>query len=104
MKDRLPEEAHIFAAAIPDMRAHFESAAARSPDYRFVLASIAEDLAQAEADIFATGTDSRRVAMSRFNLIAAAEGSDYYPLIAHEFESALEICLAHQRRMKGPSV
>lgn len=102
MKDRLPEE-EVFAAAIPDIRAHFENAAQRSPDYRFVLASIAEDLRQAEEEIFATGTQSRRVAMSRFNLIAAAEGSDYYPLIAHEFESALDICLAHQRRLKGPA-
>lgn len=102
MRDKLPEEHHIFVAAISDMRAHFEEASRRSPDHSFILDSIAEDLRQAERLISSQGPEPRHVERTRVNLIIAAEGSDYYPMIAHEFDGALEIALHHQRRLKGP--
>lgn len=102
MRDKMPEEHHIFVAAISDMRAHFEEAARRSPDHSFILESIADDLRQAERLISNEGSEPRHVERARSNLIVAAEGSHYYPMIAHEFDGALEIALHHQRRLKGP--
>ncbi|TAL37306.1 MAG: hypothetical protein EPN97_05620 [Alphaproteobacteria bacterium] len=102
MRNRLPEEHHVFAAALPDIRAHFEDAAKRSPDHFFVLNTIAEDLKQAEERLAANGPDSRYLESIRVTLIHAAEGVHYYPMIAHEFETALDIALHHQRRIKGP--
>jgi hypothetical protein len=102
MRDKLPEEHHIFIAALPDMRAHFEGAAQRSPDHSFVLDSIAEELRLAERLISNHGPEPRHVERARTNLIIAAEGSHYYPLVAHEFDGALEIALRHKRDFKGP--
>ena len=102
MRDKLPEEHHIFIAALPDMRAHFEEAALRSPDHSFVLDSIADELRLAERLISNHGPEPRHVERARANLLTAAEGSYYYPLVAHEFDSALDIALHHKRRMKGP--
>lgn len=102
MRNRLPEEHHVFAAALPDIRAHFEDAAKRSPDHFFILNCIAEDLRETERRIASSITGAARIELSRNTLIHAAEGSDYYPMIAHEFEVALEIALHHQKRLKGP--
>jgi hypothetical protein len=102
MRDRLPEEHQVFAAALPDIRAHFEAAAKRSPDHHFVLNSIAEDLRETERRIASSITGAGHLERSRNTLIHAAEGSNYYPMIAHEFEVALEIALYHQKKLKGP--
>lgn len=102
MRNRLPEEHHVFAAALPDIRAHFEDAAKRSPDHHFVLNTIAEDLRETERRIAASVAGKAHIERSRNTLIHAAEGSDYYPMIAHEFEVALEIVLHHQKKLKGP--
>jgi hypothetical protein len=102
MRDRLPEEHHIFAAALPDIRAHFEDAARRGGDHSFILNAIAEDLRQAERLIALSGMEPQHLHRARFNLLAAAEGVDYYPMIAHEFDAALDIALDHQRKLKGP--
>lgn len=104
MRDKLPTEHQIITAAMPEMRAHFEEAARRFPDHSFVLDSIAEELRLAEKLIASEGAQPRHVERLRFNLIAAAEASDYYPLVAHEFDAALDIALAHQKKLKGPGV
>lgn len=104
MRDQFPEEHHIIIAALPDMRAHFEDAARRSPDHSFVLASIADDLRQTEKLISLNGPKALHIEQARSNLIIAAEGSHYYPMVAHEFDAALDIALQHQRKLKGPGV
>jgi hypothetical protein len=104
MRNRLPEEHHVFAAALPDIRAHFEDAAKRSPDHFFVLNTIAEDLRETERRIACSVISAVHLERSRATLIHAAEGSDYYPMIAHEFETALDIALHHQKRLKGPGL
>ena len=102
MRDKLPEDHDIFIAAISDMRLHFEDAAKRSPDHSFVLESVAYDLLQAERLISGNGLEPLHVERARVNLILAAEGSHYYPMVAHEFDAALDIALEHQRKLKGP--
>ena len=103
MRDKLPEDHDIFIAAVTDMRLHFEDAAKRSPDHSFVLESVAYDLLQAER-LFAGSFDPLHVERARSNFIVAAEGSHYYPMVAHEFDAALDIALGHQRKLKGPGV
>lgn len=104
MRDKLPEDHDIFLSALTDMRLHFEEAARRSPDHSFVLDSIAHDLRQMERLVSGEGSTPRHVEQARSNLIIAAEGSHYYPMVAHEFDAALDIALHHQRKMKGPGV
>lgn len=104
MRDKFPAEHHVISSAVPDMRAHFEEAARRSPDHSFVLDSLAEELRQAEKLIANEGPQPRHVERVRFNLLAAADGADYYPMIAHEFDAALDIALSHQRKLKGPAL
>jgi hypothetical protein len=101
MKDTIPEEHHFFISALPEMRAHFEEAAKRSPDHSFVLRSLAEEFAQAEMLIAAQPGHRIHVERARSTLLIAAGGSDYYPLVAHEFDEALAIW---QRHHKGPKL
>ncbi len=104
MRDKLPEEHHVFAAALPDMRAHFEEASRRSPDHSFVLDHIADELRQAEHLVASNNAEPRHFERLRMNLITAAEGAHYYPLVAHEFDAALDIALSHQKKLKTPGL
>ena len=104
MRDKFPAEHHVLGAALPDMRAHFEEASRRSPDHSFVLDSLAEELRQAEKLIADEGPQPRHVERVRFNLLAAADGVEYYPMIAHEFDAVLDIALSHRNKLKSPGL
>ena len=105
MKERLPQEHHIFAAALPDLRAHFEEAAQKTPSYAFVFHSIAYDLRRAEQSVAESGVAASKtpIETARGTLIAIAHEPDFGAL-GGDMEAALEIALTHQKKMHNPGL
>lgn len=105
MRDRLTNDHDSFAAALPEMRAHFEGASKASGQYAFVLDSIADDLRRAEQSVVSYGvTDSARaINTARQTLIAIYEEPDF-GAIGGEIAAAADIAQRHHKKLKTPGV
>ena len=105
MRDRLPQEHDVFAAALPDLRAHFEQAAQNSADYTFIFGSIADDMRRAEQHVAENGVvaSGQHIERARQTLISISEATDYH-VLGGDLEAAVNIAVAHSKRMAGPAV
>lgn len=103
MRDHLPEEHNVFAAALPELVEHFEAAAKHSGDYAFVLDSITEDLRRAHTAVELHGVEksTRAIDSAKQTLIAIAEEPDFAAL-GGALAGALNITQKHQK--KGPGL
>jgi len=102
MRDLLPDDHDVFAAALPEMRAHFETAAQHRGDYGFVYRSIADDLARAERSVAEYGVADSKAAINtaRQTLIAISEEPDFGAL-GGDIAAALHIAQRHQKKAGG---
>lgn len=102
MKDQLPHDHDVFAAALPELRQHFETAAERAGHYDFVYRSIADDLSRAENSVAANGVanSAQAINSARNTLIAISEEPDFGAL-GHDLAAALHITQSHQKKAKG---
>lgn len=104
MKDIFPEEHCVIAAALPEMRAHFEHASRNAPDYAFMFDSLAHDMRQAEHAVAEKGVAASRhiIENARQSVIAIAEAPDYYGVIAGDLDAAAFIALSHRKKPEQP--
>lgn len=99
MRDNLPKEHDVFAAALPELVAHFEQASKHSGDYAFVIDSIADDLRRAYNSVSVHGVDAstRALDSARQTLIAISEEPDFAAL-GGALAGALHITQKHQKK------
>jgi len=102
MKDQLPHDHDVFASALPELRAHFETAAQGSGDYAFVYRSIADDLSRAERSVAEAGIANSAgvINTARQTLIAISEAPDFGAL-GGDIAAALHITQRHQKKAGG---
>lgn len=93
MRDRLPEHHEPILSGLPEVRAHFEAAAKRSPCHAPILDSIVRDLDIAERRL-STATEAQKPHIAeeaKANLAMAHMGLHYYPNLEGDFERAVMI-------------
>ncbi len=102
MKNRLTDDHDIFAAALPDMRAHFETAAKSPSDYAFLHRAIAEDLRSAENHVAlnGVGASASHINNARQSIIAISEQPEFYGVIAVDLDVAAKITNAYAQKQK----
>lgn len=102
MKNRLTEDHDIFAAALPDMRAHFETAAQSTSDYAFLHRAIAEDLRAAETHVANNGVEAsaNHINNARASMLAIAEQPEFYGVIAVDLDVAAKITNEYAKKQK----
>ncbi|HYD17553.1 MAG TPA: hypothetical protein VEF76_03645 [Patescibacteria group bacterium] len=102
MKNRLTDDHNAFAAALPDMRAHFESAAKAAPDYEFLYRTIADDLRTAEYSVASNGVENslQHIDNARRSIIAIAEQPEFYGVIAGDLHAAADIATSYAKKQK----
>lgn len=102
IRNKLTEDHGIFAAALPDMRAHFETAAKSPSDYAFLHRAIAEDLRAAEVHVELNGVEAsaRVIDNARLSIIAIAEQPEFYGVIAGDIDHAAKITKAYAQKQK----
>ena len=96
MKSHFPEDESIFAAALPDIRAHFEAAVGSRREECTILGAILADLKGAESD-------KTRIPATRAQFVSMTGALQDFPILTAEVEAAAVICRTHEKRMKGPS-
>ena len=104
MNDHLPQDPKVIISALPEMRQHFEDAAARFPCHAPILNSIAHDMRQAEEKLSTANDDQKDgiATAARFNIVAAHQGLFYYPSLEGDFQHALAIAKRHEKKVQGP--
>lgn len=102
MKNRLTDDHDIFAAALSDMRAHFETAAKSPSDYSFLHRAIAEDLRAAENHVALNGVEAsaNHINNARQSMIAIAEQPEFYGVIAVDLDVAAQITNDYAKKQK----
>lgn len=102
MKNKLTEDHGIFAAALPDMRAHFETAAQSPSDYAFLHRAIAEDLRAAETHVANNGVEASasQINNARASIIAISEQPEFYGVIAVDLDVAAKITNDYAKKQK----
>lgn len=97
MKNFFPEDDRVFAAALPEIRAHFENAVGSRRENCTILGAILDDLRGAE-------NDNTRIAATRAQFVSMTGALQDFPVLAAEVEAAAHICRTHEKKMKGPGV
>ena len=102
MKNQLTDDHDIFAAALPDMRAHFETAAKSTSDYAFLHRAIAEDLRAAETHVANNGVEASasHINNARASIIAISEQPEFYGVIAVDLDVAAKITNDYAKKQK----
>ena len=95
MKSHFTEDERIFAAALPDIRAHFEAAVGSRREECTILGAILADLRGAESD-------NTRIAATRAQFVVMSGALQDFPILAAEVEAAASICRTHEKKIKGP--
>ena len=102
MKNQLTDDHQIFAAALTDMRAHFETAAKSPSDYSFLHRAIAEDLRSAEKHVELNGVEASasHINNARASIIAISEQPEFYGVIAGDIDAAAKIANGYAKKQK----
>jgi hypothetical protein len=95
MKSHFPDDDNIFAAALPDIRAHFENAVRSGREECTILGAILADLKGAETDV-------TRIPATRAQFVVMTGALQDFPVLEAEVEAAAAICRTHEKKMKGP--
>lgn len=96
MKSHFPEDDSIFAAALPEIRAHFEAAVSSRRENCTILSAILDDLRGAESD-------TTRIPATRAQFVSMTGALQDFPILSAEVEAAAHICRTHEKKIKGPS-